>query len=239
MIVRPVKTSVFREHQDLITFITKHVPKLKEGTVLAVTSKIVALSEGRTVDIKNKKQMEAIIRAESEWAALSFANWWLTIRDGMFTINAGIDKSNAAGKTVLLPKNCFKAAADVRTVLRKHYGIKKLGIIITDSRVMPLRRGVFGMTLGYAGFKGLRDYRGKADVFGRKLRVTQTNVADALATAAALEMGEGAERQPLCIIENAPVVFIDKLNKRELRISPKADLYQKLFAHITRTRRKY
>lgn len=102
-------------------------------------------------------------------------------------------------------------------------------MIITDSRIMPLRAGVVGVALGYAGFKGLRDYRGKKDIFGRKLKYTQTDMADALASAAIAVMGEGSERQPLCVIENAPVEFTVRTNKRELLVSPADDMYRPLF----------
>lgn len=234
MIIRPVQTSIFRENDDLISFITKHAPNVQEGTILAVTSKVVALSEGRTVVVQSEKEKEDIITSESEWAMQTLPEWWLTIRDGMFTINAGIDKSNADGKIVLLPKDSFKAAERIRTQLKKHYKVRKLGIIITDSRVAPLRRGVFGVALGYAGFKGLRDYRGKPDIFGRKLRFTQVNIADALASAATLEMGEGRERQPLAIIEDAPVQFAERVHKRELRIPPKKDIFERLFRDVLR-----
>lgn len=239
MKITPVKTSIVGEHDDLIALITKHITKLPEGAVLAVTSKIVAFSEGRTVMPKNKKELEKIIKSESEWAIESYPDWWLTVRDGMFTINAGVDKSNTGpstglgvNKIILLPKDCFKAAEKIRTALKKHYGVKKLGVVITDSRVAPLRRGVFGTALGYAGFKGLRDYRGKSDIFGRKLKVTQVNISDSLATAAALCMGEGNEQQPLAIIEDAPIEFTEKVNRKELRIPPRKDIFQKLFARL-------
>lgn len=228
MIVKAVKTRVFREHEKLAPFILKYIPKLKEGSVLVVTSKIVALSEGRTATPKNKKEKEKIIRAESEWAVESYPNWWLTLKDGTFVINAGVDDSNANGKIVLLPRNSFRAAESIRAELRKAYRIKKLGVLITDSRVSPLRKGVFGMELGYAGFRGLRDYRGKPDIFRRPLEVTQVGVADSLAAAAALVMGEGSERQPLAVIESAPVEFCDKVNKNELRIKPEKDIFRPL-----------
>lgn len=92
-----------------------------------------------------------------------------------------------------------------------------------------MRAGVTGIALGYAGFRGVRDYRGKPDIFGRKLKVTMTDVADSLATAATLVMGEGAERTPLCIIEDAPVEFVGKVNRREIQISAKDDMYAPLF----------
>ncbi|MCR4281213.1 MAG: coenzyme F420-0:L-glutamate ligase [Candidatus Kaiserbacteria bacterium] len=229
MNVSAIRTRVFKEKEDLIAFITAHVPKLRDGAVLAVTSKIVALSEGRTIVPKNKKAKEKIIRAESEWAVESYPGWWLTIKDGTFVINAGVDDSNADGKMVLLPRNSYRSAEKIRTELRKIYRIKKLGVLITDSRVAPLRKGVFGMALGYAGFKGLRDYRGKPDIFGRALKVTQVGVADSLAAAAALMMGEGKEQQPLAVIKDARVEFCDKINKSELLVNPEEDIFRPLF----------
>ncbi|HXK38846.1 MAG TPA: coenzyme F420-0:L-glutamate ligase [Candidatus Paceibacterota bacterium] len=232
MIVQAVKTRIFREGEKLAPFILKYIPKLKEGSVLVVTSKIVALSEGRTATPKNKKEKEKIIRAESEWAVESYPNWWLTIKDGTFVINSGVDDSNADGKLVLLPKNSFRSAEEIRKELRKIYGLKKLGVLITDSRVSPLRQGVFGMALGYSGFKGLRDYRGKPDIFGRTLKVTQVGVADSLATSAALVMGEGKEQQPLAVIEDASVEFCDKISKSELRVRPGKDIFRPLFTKL-------
>ena len=111
-----------------------------------------------------------------------------------------------------------------------HYGVKKLGVLITDSRVFPLRAGVTGVALGYTGFKGLRDYRSKKDLFNRPLTMTQTNVADCLASAAVLVMGEGAERTPLGIITDAPIVFTNKTDAANLRIDPKVDLFKPLYA---------
>ena len=148
-----------------------------------------------------------------------------------------MDDSNADGKVVLLPKNSFSAAEKIRTELRKYYRTQKLGILITDSRAAPLRRGVFGMALGFAGFRGLRDYRGSPDIFGRTLKVTQVGVADSLAAAAALVMGEGREQQPLAVIEDAPVEFCERVNRKELRISQKRDVYHPLFKIAERKRK--
>ena len=147
----------------------------------------------------------------------------------MILANAGVDESNADGKLILLPRDSFKVSQRIRSSILQNTRITKLGVIITDSRVLPLRAGVVGVALGYAGFKGLRDYRGKRDIFGRILKFTQTNIADSLATAAVLAMGEGSERQPLCIIEGAPVEFTKRVNKKELLISPKDDMYAPLF----------
>jgi F420-0:gamma-glutamyl ligase len=149
----------------------------------------------------------------------------LTVRDGLYTANAGIDESNGNGRLVLLPKDCFQSANAIRRKLLRHYKIKNLGVIITDSRTLPLRAGVLGIALGYAGIKGLRDYRGQKDIFGRKFKFAKTDVADSLATAATLEMGEGSERQPLALISQASVKFVNRTNTKELLINPKDDMF--------------
>ena len=230
MEVRPVKTRVFKKGEDLAAFVTRYIRELKNGSILAVTSKIVALAEGRVVKIKNKKEKERLIRAESEWQLKVLPEWWLTVRDGTVVVNAGIDESNADGKTILLPKDSFKSADALRKKLKKKYKLKKLGVIITDSRTSALREGVTGVALGYAGFRGVKDYRGKSDIFGRKLMVTKTNIADSLATSATTVMGEGREQQPLAVIEGAPVEFCERVNAQELRIDIKYDMYRSLFA---------
>lgn len=228
MTIRPIRTRVFSEGEDLASFISANVRRVPEGSVIVVTSKVVALSEGRTADPKNR---EAIIKAESTFA-LRTKYTWLTIKDGTVMASAGVDESNAAGRLVLLPEDSFKAADKLRRTLRKAYGVKKLGILITDSRLLPLRAGVVGVALGYAGFKGVRDYRGTKDIFGRVLKLSRTDVADSLATAAVLCMGEGKEQQPLAIISGAPIVFSHRVDRTELHIDPKEDLYAPLFSAL-------
>ena len=152
--------------------------------------------------------------------------------------SAGIDESNANGKIVLLPKNSFRSAEFVRKKLRAKFKIKNLGILITDSRLLPLRAGIVGVALGYAGFKGVRDYRETPDIFGRILKLSRTDIADGLATAAVLCMGEGKEQQPLALITGAPVEFTSKINKKELYINPREDVYQPLFEKIKKIKFK-
>ena len=230
---------MFREGGDLVTFIEKHVRKIPERSVLVVTSKIVALSEKRTARIRNAKTREELIKNESEFA-IETKYTWLTIKDGMVMSSAGIDESNANGKLILLPKDSFKAAKSLRGKLKKIYRVRHLGILITDSRLMPLRAGVVGVALGYAGFSGVRDYRGTPDIFGRKLELARTDVADSLATAAVLCMGEGKERLPLALITNAPVDFRERVDESELHIDIDADIYKPLFNALPRksSRRK-
>lgn len=236
MIIRPIKTRVFQESDDLFAFVTDYFKKLPEESVVVVTSKIVALAEKRTAVAENVQTKEKLIRAESEFA-IPTKYVWLTVKDGMVMASAGIDESNANGKLILLPKDSFKMARFLRNKLREKYGVKHLGILITDSRTIPLRAGVTGVALGYAGFRGVKDYRGKPDIFGRKFKFSRTNVADSLATAAVLVMGEGNERQPLAIIEGVPVEFCDRVNRKELHIDIKEDMYRPLFSKLPKLKR--
>lgn len=240
MNVTPIKTRVFKEGDDLTAFITEHVPTLKEGSVLAIASKVVALAEGRVVAVGDEYDKETLIRRESEWMLKVLPKWWLTVRDGTVVVNAGIDESNAdpvkslrdhgaGGKLILLPKDSFASAQRLYASLLQNYRIRNLGVIITDSRITPLRAGVVGVALGYVGFRGVRDYRGTSDLFGRPMEVTQTNIADSLATAATLVMGEGNESRPLAIIEGAPVEWTGEVDRSELKIPRDQDMFKHLF----------
>ncbi len=237
MQVRPIKTRIFRENENLPSFILTYIKNLKENSVLVVTSKIIALSEGLTVPYKNKAQKIKLIRRESEFA-LKTKYTWLTIKDGMVMAAAGIDESNADDKLIFLPKDSFISAEAIRDALRKKFKLKNLGVLVTDSRLFPLRAGIVGVALGYAGFEGIRNYIGTKDIFGRKLKVSKTDIADSLAGAAVLCMGEGKERQPLAIINDAPVVFTDKVNRKELIIDPANDIYAPLFQNLKSNAKK-
>ena len=231
MIVKPIKTSIFHEGDDLLAFVVSYVKKLSEKSVIVITSKIVALAEGRTAVIENAETKERLIRQESE-IAIATKYTWLTVKDGMVMASAGIDESNANGKLILLPKDSFSTARLLRQKLCLRYGLQELGVLITDSRTIPLRAGVAGVALGYAGFRGIKDYRGTPDIFGRKFKVSRTDVADSLATAAVFVMGEGNEQQPLAIIKQAPLTFCERVNRQELRIDIEDDMYLPLFSGL-------
>jgi len=231
MQIKTFKTSIFKENEDLIKFILKYIKKVPNNSIIVITSKVVALSEGRTRVIKNQKEKIKLIKEESDFM-LRTKYTWLTLKDDMVMASAGIDESNADGKVILLPKDSFKSALSIRKALKKKFKVKNIGVLITDSRIFPLRAGIVGVALGYAGFKGVRDYRGTKDIFGRILKFSRTDVADSLATATVLEMGEGRERQPLALITDVSIEFTEKVNKKELRVDPKEDLYLPLFGSI-------
>src|SRR5258708_15128660 len=221
MKIRAIKTRVFNEGENLPAFILEHLPKVEENSVLAITSKIVSLSEGRTA-VNTKQNREDLIKKESD---VVVKDSWFSIKDNIIMPAGGIDESNAQGKLIMLPKDSFKSAKIIRQSLKKKLKIKNLGVLITDSNFLPLRNGAIGVALGYAGFQGIRNYIGKKDIFGRKLKYSKTNISDSLATTAVLCMGEGNEKTPLALITNAPVEFRDKINNKEMAIHPKKDLF--------------
>ena len=228
MKITALKTDIFSARGDLPAFILRHLPQVADGTVVAFASKLLALWKGKVVPYQNKEQEEKLIKQESSWA-LQTSLCWLTVKDGMVMTNAGIDKSNADGKLLLLPADCYAVAEDLRQCLKKSWGLERLGLVVTDSMILPLRAGVVAGAVAYSGFKGVRDLRGKPDLFGRSLRMTLVNVADSLATAAALCMGEGAEQCPLALLEETGVEFVDEVNPNEIKYSVEDDLYTPLF----------
>lgn len=237
MITRPIRTRLFKEGEDLSVFILHHLPRLKERSILVITSKIVALAERRTATTSDIRTKDRLIKQESDWA-IPTKYVWLTIKDGMVMPSAGIDESNADGKLILLPKDSYRAARELRQKLKKHYKLKELGVLITDSRTMPLRAGVTGVSLGYAGFKGIKDYVGKKDLFHRPFKFSRVDIPDSLAAAAVLTMGEGAESQPLAVIDDSPVTFCERIRRNELAISIHDDMYRPLFTHLPKRPRQ-
>lgn len=236
MIVQPIKTRTFKENENLETFIAEHIPKLQDGSIIVVTSKIVALAEGRTAEREDITTKEKLIRQESEFAFPT--KWvWLTLTDGMVVASAGIDESNADGKFILLPKDSFRSAKKLRGLLMKRYKLTKLGVIIPDSRTVPMRAGAIGLGIGYAGIKGLRDYRGKKDIFGRSFKFERVGIVDCLSSAAMVVMGDGDESQPLAVIEGAPVEFVENVRRTELRIPLEEDMYLPFLKKIPQKKR--
>ncbi len=223
-----IHTDVFQPRENLAAFVLRCLPCPAEKSILAVASNLFALWKGEILPYESVAQKEALIRRESS-AALKTPLAWLTIKDGMVMTNAGIDESNANGNLLLLPPDCYGLAEELRRELCAAWNVRELGLLVTDSMILPLRAGVISAAVAYAGFKGVRDLRGKPDLFGKKLEVTLVNAADSLAAAAALCMGEADERTPLCVIENAPVEFCPGTNAEEIKYPVENDLYTPLF----------
>ncbi len=231
MKITAIKTDLFHAREDLPAFIVRHLSALPDRTVLAVASKLLCLWKGKIIPYVSAQQKDDYIRRESEWA-LKTPQAWLTVKDGMVMTNAGIDASNADGQLLLLPPDCYALAAQLRHTLCQKWNIQNLGVVITDSMILPFRSGVIAAAVAYAGFNGVSDLRGTPDLFGRKLEVTLVNRADSLATAAALCMGEGNDQKPLAVVEQAPVEFVDEVPPNEIQYPREDDLYAPLFKAV-------
>jgi coenzyme F420-0:L-glutamate ligase len=220
----PVKTSTIKLKDDLVPHINE---PLKNKDILVVASKVLAYSQGRIMDV-NSKEFEKIVQKEGKKLfPTNYCN--LTFKDGHLIPNAGVDKSNTPkGQVVLWPKNPFKEAENLQKKLRTKYKLGNLGVIISDSTCAPMRVGVHGISIGYFGFEGVEDVRNKKDIFGKSLKVTRRNLADSLADAATILMGESNAKIPFVIIRDAPVKFTNKKVRRSY-IRLKSDLYYGIY----------
>jgi dihydrofolate synthase / folylpolyglutamate synthase len=231
MIVKAIKTKIFKPKDNLLVFIEEYLPIIEENSILVITSKIVALAEDRVVENFTEDTKLDIVRQESE-LVLQTKHVLLTIKDGVVMANAGIDESNADGKLILLPKDSFQTAQKVRDYFRKKHQLKNIGVIITDSRCLPLRAGITGVALGYAGFRGLKSYANELDIFKRPFKFAKVDIADSLATAAVLCMGEGSEQKPLAVVSDISIEYTDDVIKDELKIDIEDDMYRPMFERI-------
>ena len=185
----------------------KYIANLSEGSIVAITSKVVSLCENRVVPLGAATKEQLVIKESDRYVgAIGAYGFHFTITKNTLIPSAGIDESNGNDNYILWPKDAQATANEIRKYLRKHYGVKKVGVIITDSTCTPLRRGTSGICLAHSGFKAQNDYVGKPDLFGRPYNVSQSNVAGGLAASAVLIMGEGSERTPLCLIEDVSFV---------------------------------
>lgn len=202
MLVTPIKTTIIKSHDDLLAVIKKTITSIPERSVLAVASKVVAISEGRVVPLDQADKHELVKQEAQAFTDphSSKYNLMLTISQHHLVVNAGIDESNADGNYVLWPADPQQSANQIWQFLRQEYDLKEVGVILTDSRSFPLQWGVIGMSVAHCGFNALNDRRGEKDLFGRTINMVQVNVAHELASAAVFEMGEVAESQPLCLI---------------------------------------
>lgn len=228
MEIKPIKTKLFKQGDDLNKFLFTHLPPLKNGDIICLSSKVAGLAEDRVFDKKDKLKL---IKKESSYFKKT-ALCYFTVRQGLICANAGIDESNGFNKIILLPKNPYKTADTLRRTLIKHYKIKNLGVILTDSFILPLRSGVINIAIAYSGFYGVENLVNKKDLCKRPLKMTLVNVADSLATAAGFCMGECANQTPLAIVRGAKVKFTSKSRAKEMHYPFKKDFYYPFLEEI-------
>ena len=245
MQVLAVKMPLVKPEDDLIRAILQAMRKqgleLLDNDVLALSSKIVSFAEGRLAKLSEVKPSQRaklmakqymltpafaeLILKEADRIVGGIAKAVLTLNHGVFTVNAGIDNKNAPqGFVVLWPVNPQKSAERIWKEMMRHTK-KKIGVLIIDSTVAPLRMGTRGLAIGVAGFQPVKDYRKTCDLFGKEIVMTLHNVADDLASAAHSVMGESAERTPVAIIRDAPVIFADEVDVESMKIAFKNCVY--------------
>ncbi len=241
-----IKLPLIKENDDLLKIIIENIRQkgetLKDGDIIVIAEKVVATSQGRVVklsdviDISEKAKelaqvydmdeglVELIIR-ESSMILGGMTHVILAKVNDFLIANAGIDQSNAGqGKVVLLPKELNKVVWEYWRALRKEFGIQNMGVIISDSRVQPLRKGTIGIAIATAGFEPVEDLIGKPDLFNRPMEITMRAIADDLTSAAQFLLSEADQQTPVVIIRESNVEFTEN-PKTTPEMAPEKCLY--------------
>ncbi len=234
----PIQTRIVIPPKDEIWDILDTLPTLQDGDILFITSKILAIHQGRCVPCEGTDKNELIKQEATHYLPYTHPQGFnvnLTITDNILIAAAGIDASNANNHYILWPKNVDALCRQIRDYLCKKHNIKNLGVISTDSHTTPLRYGVIGITTGLAGVEPLSDVRGKSDLFGRPLEITQINQVDALSSMAVLLMGETNECTPMVLLRGYDKIkFDEKASMENFKIAPEIDLYTPLLSVMTK-----
>jgi coenzyme F420-0:L-glutamate ligase/coenzyme F420-1:gamma-L-glutamate ligase len=225
-VAAPVQQAAFDLYSTLIESLKAADAALQDGDVLAVSSKYAAISEGEIVKLDEVEvsreaaalaeryhmnpTIAALVMQQADHVFGGIPGFLLTFKDGILSPNAGIDRSNIPpGYAVVFPQQPYHTAARIRREMRARLGVD-IGVILTDSWLMPGRIGTTGVALATAGFRPVQDERGKPDLFGSPMQVTRRGVADTICAAAQLVMGERDEATPFAIARNTGVTLTDE-----------------------------
>ncbi len=189
--------------------------------VVVIAQKVVSKAEGRYIDLKSvipgqkalataaevqkDPRLVEVILSEARRIVRSHPGVLIVEhRLGFILANAGVDQSNvdpAAGSepVLLLPEDPDKSAQTIMAGLNQAFG-RRIAVVINDSFGRAWRMGTSGTAIGCAGLPALLDLRGRSDLFGRKLQVSETGFADEIAAAASLVMGQAGEATPVVLM---------------------------------------
>ncbi|MGA2122613.1 MAG: coenzyme F420-0:L-glutamate ligase [Methanoregula sp.] len=199
----------------------------EEGDVLVLAETAVATSEGNVIHLSgvepspqaqelaekyrmDPRTVEVVLR-ESDSIVGGIPGFLLCMKGGTLLPNAGVDASNAPpGCVTPLPADPDQSALSIKTAIESQAGVR-IGVIIADSRTHAMRLGCSGVAIGSAGIPSVIDDRGRSDLFGRTLEVTKRAVADNIASAAELVMGEADECTPAAIIRGIGLPIDDHI----------------------------
>lgn len=196
---------------------------LQANDVLVIAQKIVSKAEGRYVELadvtpspraievarqcdKDPRVIEVILWDTAEIVRLRPGLIIVEHKLGFVSANAGVDRSNVApdgvDRVLRLPEDPDRSAWHIRIALQQRFGAD-LGVIIADSHGRPHRLGTIGVAIGLSGLPGIEDWRGRKDLFGYTLQHTEVGLADQIASAASLLLGQAAESIPAVIVRGA------------------------------------
>ena len=228
---------------------------VEDDDILAIASKAVAIAHGRIVELSHIKPsskakalgkkfdlqpeyVELIIEeADEVYGGVTKA--LLTLKNGVLTPNSGVDRKNAPRNSVVLwPENPHLIAEKIRTQLLEKTD-KRVGVLIVDSRITPMRMGTVGIALGVAGFEPVKDCRSSKDIYGKSVFITRHCSADDLSSAAHMVMGETNERTPLVLIRGAPVEMTESSHANSLDIPAQECVYMGVLVSSSRRIRRY
>jgi dihydrofolate synthase / folylpolyglutamate synthase len=235
MKVTAYQSPLVKKGDNLLEIIAQSVKSIPEKSVLVLASKIASTTEGRFVPkvTGEKPEKHALVTEEADWYLDPHSSKYdlmLTIKRNWMFVNAGIDESNADDQYLLWPTDPQKVVNEIWQFVREHYGVKEVGVTMSDSTSIPLNWGVIGHAIAHCGFYPLKSYIGTPDLFGRTMKMEQVNVMQSVTVAAVFEMGEGNERTPLAVVEDlAKVEFQDRVPTQDelnqLRIEMADDAY--------------
>tara|TARA_B100000287_G_scaffold423757_1_gene467442 strand:- start:495 stop:1196 length:702 start_codon:yes stop_codon:yes gene_type:complete len=229
----------------IINSISNESIKIDNGDIFAIAQKIVSKSENRYLDISSlipsKEALDLSKKLSKEpnfiQAVLNESKRVVRYRMGVLIVehklgfihaNAGIDRSNidqTKDMVLLLPENPDKSAKKLSNFLSKYYK-KDISVIITDTMGRPFRNGIVGFTIGSHNIECIIDERGKNDLYGNELKFTQIAIADELAAAASLLMGQAAEKKPVVIIKGYKSKQTNLRDSKLLIRSEEEDLFR-------------
>lgn len=239
---------LIKEGDDLAELICNKAEKqntpIQEKDVLVITHVAVSKAEGNVVNLddivpserakevaretdKDPALVEVILRETKEIVRMGPNSLITETKNGIVCANAGVDRSNVEGERniVLLPKDANVSAHTIRQKVRKLTGCD-VAVIISDTHGRPFRMGEINVAIGVAGIKPIRDRRGEKDLFGYVLRIKQTAVADEMASAAELVIGQADEGIPVAIIRGYKYQATENASATELNRPKEKDLFR-------------
>jgi len=216
---------------------------LKNGDVLVLCHVIISRSEGNIINLneikpskiaenfakftgKDPRLVEVILRESRAVRRMAPGILVTETHQGFVCANAGVDKSNVPGDDFVspLPKDSDWSAETIRKRLLMTYGVD-VAVIIADTHGRAHRDGEVNVATGASGLEVIRDRRGEHDLFGYELKVKRTAIADELAAAAELVIGQADEGVPAAIIRGYSYLKSDNSNARQLVRPREKDLF--------------